>query len=432
MTRRAGGTLRSVMLAACCAAACCGAALAPGTPAAARSDPDDMVAMLPTVPPAVRADPVRLGPLSFAPLVRKVVPTVVNIAVTQDVEEDTAARVKVPSALRGTPFEKQFRERMRRRREQMLGAGSGFVIDPAGVIVTNNHVVGSADKITVSFSDGTELAAKLLGADELTDIAVIAVKPSRPLAYVAWGDSRKVEVGDWILAAGNPFGLGSSVTAGIVSARSRDIGAGPFDDFLQLDAPINPGNSGGPSFNMSGEVVALNTAIVSPTGGSVGIGFGIPSEIVAPIVAQLRQKGHIERGWLGVTLEDQPDPNPGVAIVAIDRTGPAMRAGLRAGDEVDAVNGDKVENARSLIRAVAAAVPGSSIRLLVHRHGAAITVPVVVGRRPAEDAGCPPPPREPFRRPLPSRHDRDAERFPKCVSCWSRMTPPCAVSSPRG
>ena len=383
--RRASGMPWSVVLAACCAVVLAHGA---ASGAAWRSDPDDMVATLPTVPAAVRADAVQLGPLSFAPLVRKVVPTVVNIAVIQDVEDDSAAaRVKVPPALRGTPFEKQFRDRMRRRREQMLGAGSGFVIDPGGVIVTNNHVVGSADKITVSFSDGTELAARVLGVDELTDIAVIAVKPSRPLAYVAWGDSRKVEVGDWILAAGNPFGLGSSVTAGIVSARARDIGAGPFDDFLQLDAPINPGNSGGPSFNMRGEVVALNTAIVSPTGGSVGIGFGIPSEIVAPIVAQLRQKGHIDRGWLGVTLEDQPDPNPGVAIVAIDHTGPAMRAGLRAGDEVDSVNGDKIDNARSLIRAVAAAAPGSSIRLLVHRHGAAIEVPVVVGKRPAEDAG---------------------------------------------
>ncbi len=383
--RRASGMPWSVVLAACCAVVLAHGA---ASGAAWRSDPDDMVATLPTVPAAVRADAVQLGPLSFAPLVRKVVPTVVNIAVIQDVEDDSAAaRVKVPPALRGPPFEKQFRDRMRRRREQMLGAGSGFVIDPGGVIVTNNHVVGSADKITVSFSDGTELAARVLGVDELTDIAVIAVKPSRPLAYVAWGDSRKVEVGDWILAAGNPFGLGSSVTAGIVSARARDIGAGPFDDFLQLDAPINPGNSGGPSFNMRGEVVALNTAIVSPTGGSVGIGFGIPSEIVAPIVAQLRQKGHIDRGWLGVTLEDQPDPNPGVAIVAIDHTGPAMRAGLRAGDEVDSVNGDKIDNARSLIRAVAAAAPGSSIRLLVHRHGAAIEVPVVVGKRPAEDAG---------------------------------------------
>ena len=344
---------------------------------------DDMLATLPTVPALVRS-----GPLSFAPLVRKVVPAVVNIAVTQDVEAVSGtARMKVPQALKGTPFEKQFKDRMRRRREQMLGAGSGFVIDASGVIVTNNHVVGNADKITVSFSDGTELPAKVLGADELTDIAVIAVKPARPLAFVAWGDSRKVEVGDWILAAGNPFGLGSSVTAGIVSARSRDIGAGPFDDFLQLDAPINPGNSGGPSFNMSGQVVALNTAIVSPTGGSVGIGFGIPSEIVASIVSQLRAKGHIDRGWLGVTLEDLPDQSPGVSIAAIDHTGPAMRAGLKPGDQVDSVNGDKVDSARSLIRAVAAAVPGSSIRLSVHRNGHVLDLPVLVGRRPAEKAG---------------------------------------------
>ncbi len=349
----------------------------------------DMLATLPTVPALVRT-----GPLSFAPLVRHVVPAVVNIAVTQDVDDEAAsgdtsgdAKIKVPQALRGTPFEKQFRDRMRKRREQMLGAGSGFVIDPAGIIVTNNHVVGSADKITVSFSDGTELPARLLGTDELTDIAVIAVHPTKPLAWVSWGDSRRVEVGDWILAAGNPFGLGSSVTAGIVSARGRDIGAGPFDDFLQLDAPINPGNSGGPTFNMSGQVVALNTAIVSPTGGSVGIGFGIPSEIVAPIVAQLREKGHIDRGWLGVTLEERPDQGPGVTIVAIDRAGPAMRAGLRAGDTVDTVNGDKVDSARSLIRAIAAAAPGSSIRLSVLRAGRTFDVPMMVGRRPADNAG---------------------------------------------
>ena len=304
-----------------------------GASAYAQSDGSgDMLATLPTVP-AVHPAPqpstiVRMGPLSFAPLVRKVVPTVVNIAVIQDVEDDDSTHVKVPLALRGTPLEKQFKERMRRRREQMLGAGSGFVIDPSGVIVTNDHVVSGAEKITVSFADGTELPARLIGADPVTDIAVIAVKPRKPLAYATWGDSRTLQVGDWILAAGNPFGLGSSVTAGIVSARSRDIGAGPFDDFLQLDAPINPGNSGGPSFNMSGQVVALNTAIVSPTGGSVGIGFGIPSEIVAPIVAELRTKGHIDRGWLGVTLEDLPDAGTGADIVAVDHAGPGMHAGL--------------------------------------------------------------------------------------------------------
>ena len=366
-----------------------------GASAHAQSDGSgDMLATLPTVPavqPAQVAPPppvttiVRMGPLSFAPLVRKVVPTVVNIAVIQDVEDDSPTRVKVPSALRGTPLEKQFKERMRRRREQMLGAGSGFVIDPSGVIVTNDHVVSGAEKITVSFADGTELPARLIGADPVTDIAVIAVKPRKPLAYATWGDSRTLQVGDWILAAGNPFGLGSSVTAGIVSARSRDIGAGPFDDFLQLDAPINPGNSGGPSFNMSGQVVALNTAIVSPTGGSVGIGFGIPSEIVAPIVAQLRAKGHIDRGWLGVTLEDLPDAGTGADIVAVDHAGPGMHAGLKPGDQVDAIDGEKVDNARGLIRAVAAATPGSSVRLSVVRRGKTIDVPVTVGHRPEGD-----------------------------------------------
>ncbi len=335
------------------------------------------------VPAPSRADDpvlVQSGPLTFAPLVKRVVPAVVNIAVTQEVDDAAAdAKVKVPPALRGTPFEKQFRDRMRTHREQMLGAGSGFVIDPSGVIVTNNHVVGQADNITVSFSDGTELPAKVLGSDELTDIAVIQVKTDRKLAFVTWGRSQDVQIGDWVLAAGNPFGLGSSVTAGIVSARGRDIGAGPFDDFLQLDAPINPGNSGGPSFNMRGEVVALNTAFVSPGGGSVGIGFSIPSELVAPIVEQLRAKGHIDRGWLGVTMENAA--GGGVTIVSVDKGGPGQRAGLRPGDVVRTVNGEHVDSNRGLIRTVAAAAPGSSIRMALSRHGKPVDVLVVVGRR---------------------------------------------------
>ena len=326
------------------------------------------------------------GPLTFAPLARRVVPAVVNIAVTEDVASD-AETPEVPSALRGTPFERQFREKMRSRREQVLGAGSGFIIDPTGVIVTNNHVVGNADKIVVSLADGTQLPARVLGSDELTDIAVIKVEPKSPLTAVTWGDSRVISVGDWILAAGNPFGLGSSITAGIVSARGRDIGAGPFDDFLQLDAPINPGNSGGPSFNMSGQVVALNTAIVSPTGGSVGIGFGIPSEIVAPIVEQLRNKGHIDRGWLGVTVKDASDPEQGVLIASLDKVGPATRAGLHVGDQVTAVDGNHVDTARGLIRAIARAAPGSSISLAVLRRGKPTDVPVVVGRRPEGSGG---------------------------------------------
>ena len=253
--------------------------------------------------------------------------------------------------------------------------------------MTNNHVVGNADKIVVSLADGTQLPARVLGSDELTDIAVIKVEPKAPLTAVTWGDSRVIDVGDWILAAGNPFGLGSSVTAGIVSARGRDIGAGPFDDFLQLDAPINPGNSGGPSFNMSGQVVALNTAIVSPTGGSVGIGFGIPSEIVAPIVEQLRTKAHIDRGWLGVTVKDATDPESGVLIASLDRGGPAAHAGLRVGDQVTAVDGGHVSSARGLIRAIARAAPGSSISLAVTRKSELVSGPVVVGRRPEGSGG---------------------------------------------
>jgi serine protease Do len=203
-----------------------------------------------------------------------------------------------------------------------------------------------------------------------------------------------VEVGDWILAAGNPFGLGSSVSAGIVSARGRDIGAGPFDDFLQIDAPINPGNSGGPTFNLDGQVIAVNTAIVSPTGGSVGIGFAIPSEIAQKIVAELREKGHIDRGWLGVAVQDIPGPhtpgrqhNVGVSIASVDRMGPAARSGLQAGDVVTQVNGMPVDSAHELIKAVSATAPGSALRLTVKRRGQTLEVPVTVGRRPNEGNG---------------------------------------------
>ena len=320
-------------------------------------------------------------------------PSVVNIAVTESVAGDSDAQL--PPALRGTPLEKQFRDRLRSRREQVQGAGSGFIIDSSGIIVTNNHVVGHADKIVVSLSNGTELPAKVIGTDELTDIAVIKVDATNSLPAVTWGDSRTVEVGDWIVAAGNPFGLGSSVSAGIVSARGRDIGAGPFDDFLQIDAPINPGNSGGPTFNLDGQVVAVNTAIVSPTGGSVGIGFAIPSEIAQKIVAELLSKGRIDRGWLGVAVQDVPKAapgaaplrNPGVAIASVDRTGPAARSGLQPGDIVTAVNDAAVDSAHDLIKAVSAAAPGSALRLTVRRHGQAMSVPVTVGRRPNESNG---------------------------------------------
>ena len=320
---------------------------------------------------------------SFAPLVKRVVPAVVNIAVT---ESSGPVIAQLPPALRGTPLERQFRERLRERREQVIGAGSGFIIDSSGVIVTNNHVVGRADRIVVSLANGTQLPAQLLGVDDLTDLAVIQVKSAEPLPAVNWGDSRKVEVGDWILAAGNPFGLGSSVTAGIVSARGRDIGAGPFDDFLQIDAPINPGNSGGPTFNLAGQVVAVNTAIVSPTGGSVGIGFAVPSEIASRIVTELRSKGHIDRGWLGVSVEDSGDTGPGVLIAATERGGPAAKAGLKPGDVVLAINGVHLDTTRALTRAVAATPPGGSVQVELRRGRETMNLAVTVGRRPTEQS----------------------------------------------
>jgi serine protease Do len=322
------------------------------------------------------------GPDSFAPMIKRVLPAVVNIRITETVtsQED-------PFAFLPPELQQQFRERFHARKEQMQGAGSGFIIDPSGYIVTNNHVVGNADRITVDLYDGTELRARVVGSDELTDVALIKVDAPGPLPAVEWGDSRGLAVGDWVVAAGNPFGLGGSVSAGIVSARGRDIGAGPFDDFIQIDAPINPGNSGGPVFNEQGQVVGLDTAIASPTGASVGIGFAIPAEIARTIVTELREHGRVERGWLGVSVQDNEtaDPHkgpPGVVIAAVERNGPAIHAGLRAGDVVTAVNGQPVDTARGLIRQIAQAAPGSQVRLTVRRQGREIEIGVTVGRRP--------------------------------------------------
>jgi serine protease Do len=314
--------------------------------------------------------------------VKKVLPAVVNIAVTESVSGNDVL-ADLPPELRDTPLGREFRRRYGNRRQQSMGAGSGFIIDPSGLIVTNNHVVGRAEKIVVALSDGTQLPAKVIGSDELTDVALIKVIAPGPLPYVAWGDSRQVEVGDWVLAAGNPFGLGGSVTAGIVSARGRDLGAGPFDNFLQLDAPINPGNSGGPIFNMDGQVVGVSTAIVSPSGGSVGIGFATPSEELTPIIAELRSSGHIERGWLGVSVEDA---NVGVTVAGVERDSPAAHAGIRQGDMIFAVNGDRIESSRGLIRSIAAAAPGKDVSLSIRRQGHAIDVSVTVGRRPTTGA----------------------------------------------
>ena len=325
----------------------------------------------------------RSAPESFSPLVKRVLPSVVNIAVTETVSGGQVLS-ELPPELRDTPLGREFRKRFGNRREQTMGAGSGFVIDPSGLIVTNNHVVGHADKIVVGLTDGTRLPARVIGTDELTDVALIKVQATGPLAAVTFGDSRQVEVGDWVLAAGNPFGLGGSVTAGIISARGREIGAGPFDNFLQLDAPINPGNSGGPIFNMDGQVIAVSTAIVSPSGGSVGIGFATPSELIVPIINKLRTSGRIERGWLGVSVENSDN---GVTVAGVERTSPAARAGLRQGDAILAVNGERIEGARGLIRTVAAVSPGSNVSLTIRRQGREMDVSVTVGRRPENGAG---------------------------------------------
>ncbi len=324
----------------------------------------------------------RGAPESLSPLVKKVLPAVVNIAITETVSGGDVLG-EIPPELRDTPLGREFRRRFGNKREQVAGAGSGFIIDSTGIIVTNNHVVDRADKIVVSLTDGRQLPAKVIGRDELTDVAVIKVQSDAPLPSVTWGDSRKAEVGDWILAAGNPFGLGGSVSVGIISAEGRDLGSGPFDNFLQLDAPINPGNSGGPVFNMDGQVIGVSSVIVSPTGASVGIGFAIPSEAVSRTVAQLLSKGSIERGWLGVAVDDR---DAGVTIASVDRTGPAAKAGIRAGDVVVAIGGDRIESSRGLIRAVAVVPPGNSVEVTVRRQGREIEIPVNVGRRPSEQA----------------------------------------------
>ena len=310
-------------------------------------------------------------------LAERVLPAVVAISVQSEGPQ------AVPPEFRGTPLERYFRG----RRERSQGAGSGFVIDPAGFIVTNNHVVGNATRVTVSLQSGQELTARVVGSDELMDLALLRVEARTPLTAVSWGASASMRIGSWVLAAGNPFGLGGSVTAGIVSARGRDIGAGPFDDFIQTDAAINPGNSGGPLFNLAGEVIGINTAIYSPSGANAGIGFATPSDLARPVIEGLRRDGRVERGWLGVQVQDlaADDPRAGrraVLIAGVERNGPAARSGLRAGDVVLAINGERTETSRTLVRSIAAVPPGQTVRLTLLREGRTQELPVQVGRRP--------------------------------------------------
>ncbi len=333
------------------------------------------------------------APRSVAPLAKVLSKAVVNISTTM--------KRKVPLVNphgKNGPFGDEFRKFFERRggkmppehkRRKASALGSGFIIDPKGIVITNNHVIEGADEIIVNLPDGTRLKATLRGRDPKTDLAVLIVKPEKPLPYVEFGDSDGVEVGDWVLAIGNPFGLGGTVTIGIVSARNRDINAGPYDDFIQTDAAINKGNSGGPLFNMKGEVVGVNSAILSPSGGSVGIGFSIPSNLAKKVVAQLVKYGETRRGWLGVRIQTVTEDlaeglglkKPRGALVAdVTKGGPADKAGLRPRDVIVEFNGMKVEKMRDLPRIVAETPVGAEVTVRILRDGKPMDVKVTLGR----------------------------------------------------
>jgi serine protease Do len=333
-------------------------------------------------------------PFSFADLVERVAPAVVSVRVEAKLEmasgntraDDMMRRffeefgVPMPEGEEGGQGEQ-------RRGEAM---GSGFIIDGAGYIVTNNHVIADAEKITVLLNDGKELDAKLIGADEGTDIALLKVESAQPLPFVTLGDDTKLRPGDWVVAVGNPFGLGGTVTAGIISARGRNIGAGPYTDYLQIDAPINRGNSGGPAFNIAGEVVGVNTAIYSPSGGSVGIGFAVPARTVSKVVAQLRETGSVTRGWLGVQIQAVDEetaqavglPEAKGALVSMVTPGsPAEAAGFKAGDVVLKANGQDIADNRALARVVAEFTAGQSATFDIWRDGSAQTLTAMIAAR---------------------------------------------------
>jgi serine protease Do len=267
--------------------------------------------------------------------------------------------------------------------------GSGFIIDTSGIVVTNNHVIADADEINIIMNDGTKFKAELVGVDKKTDLAVLKFKPTKPLTAVKFGDSDKMRLGEWVIAIGNPFSLGGTVTAGIVSARNRDIASGPYDNYIQTDAAINRGNSGGPLFNLDGEVIGVNTLIISPSGGSIGIGFAVPSKTVAGVVDQLRQFGELRRGWLGVKIQQVTDeiaeslnikPARGALIAGVEDKGPAKPAGIEPGDVVIRFDGKDIKEPKDLSRVVADTAVGKEVDVVVIRKGAEETHKVTLGR----------------------------------------------------
>lgn len=341
-----------------------------------------------SVAPAVRP--------SFADLVEKVKPAVVNISTTEKAE----ARQRGPQQMQPGSLEdflRQFMEQGQRRRGPQHALGSGFIIDPSGYIVTNNHVVEDATKIVVTLDDGSEHTAVVKGRDPKTDVALLKIESKTPLPYVAFGDSDKARIGDWVVAVGNPFGLGGSVSAGILSARGRDLNNGPYDNFLQIDAPINPGNSGGPIFDATGRVIGISTAIYSPSGGSVGIGFGVPSNLANTIVAQLQKGGKVERGWLGVSMQPITESlakavgrksADGVLVAEVVPDAPAAKAGLQQGDVVTTVNGQTIRDPRDLATQIAMLKAGDSAKVGVWRDGKEKTLNVTIGTQPIDQTAA--------------------------------------------
>jgi len=391
------------------AAALAGTMLAGGIGLSLALAPLGHATLAPQDPPHVSAS-AEASP-SFSPIVKQVMPAVVNISVTQksgatDAEQDQdAAPGDAPSPHRApSPYDEflhRFFDRQSDNGEdpsshQNHGAhavalGSGFIVDPSGYVVTNNHVVENADKVTVIFQDGTKHPAKIIGRDAKTDLALLKIGGSEALPYVSWGNSDAVEVGDWVLAVGNPFGLGGTVSKGIISARGRDINAGPYDDFLQIDAAINRGNSGGPTFSLDGRVIGINTAIYSPNGGSVGIGFAIPANLAKPVIEQLRDHGTVDRRWLGVQIQPvTPEiakslglPKPEGALIAdVVADGPAAKAGLQQGDTILSFNGHAITKPHDLSLLVAEAPAGLTSHVKVWRQGKAVAVDTALAATP--------------------------------------------------
>ncbi len=337
-------------------------------------------------------------PESLAPLAEKISPAVVNITTTTLVEGRTGPQGIVP---KGSPFEDFFKEFQDRNKDQdrprrSSALGSGFVISEDGYVVTNNHVIEGADEIQIEFFDGEEIKAEVVGTDPNTDIALLKVKAEKPLAFVSFGDSDLSRVGDWVMAMGNPLGQGFSASVGIVSARNRAL-SGTYDDYIQTDAAINRGNSGGPLFNMDGEVIGVNTAILSPNGGSIGIGFSMASNVVSKVVDQLREFGETRRGWLGVRIQDVTDDVAEAiglakaegALITDVPDGPAKEAGLLSGDVIVSFDGKEVKDTRALVKQVGNTAVGKAVRVMVFREGATKTLLVTLGRREEAERAVP-------------------------------------------